>query len=76
MQSISLTVITPNYASQLTTKKNVTLLHDGQNEFIYQFKPKKYPAMYLYSLQKALVLYADDEKSIPLFIKKIKTVSN
>ncbi len=64
------------YASQLTTKKNVTLLHDARNEFIYQFKPKKYPAMYLYSLKKALILYADDEKSIPFFIKKIKSVAN
>jgi peroxiredoxin len=60
------------YGPILLTKKNVTLLHDAQNEFIYKFKPKKYPAMYLYSVQKSLVLYADDEKSIPLFLKKIQ----
>ena len=61
------------FGPQLTGKKNVTILHDSQNEFIYKFKPKKYPSLFLYSQNKTLMLYDDDEKSLNKFLEKIRS---
>jgi len=55
----------------LVSKKNVTILQDTRNEFISKFKPRKYPSMFLYSPEKRLVLYDDNEKNIDQFAKKI-----
>ncbi len=59
-------------APNLVTKKNVTILRDHQNEFINKFKPRKYPSLFLYSADKKLILYEDDEKQLPVFLKHIK----
>ena len=61
------------YGPVLPGKKNVMLLHDTQNEFIYKFKPKKYPSMFLYSQNRKLMLYDDDEKNVNKFLEKIQT---
>ncbi len=61
------------YGTQLKDKSNVTILQDTLQEFIVKFKPKKYPAMFLYSPQKELILYSDDEKEVPKFLKQINT---
>jgi peroxiredoxin len=61
------------YGNRLTAKKNVTLLQDFKNEFIGKFGPRKYPSIFLYSTKKKLILYEDDEKSLPRFSKQINT---
>ena len=58
--------------NNLSSKKNIIFLQDAQNEFIRKFGPKKYPSLFLYSAQKKLILYDDDEKKLPVFFEKIK----
>lgn len=60
------------YGSALKTKPNITLLQDKKNEFILKFKPKKYPGLFLYSAQKKLILYSDDDDGIQKMAKAIK----
>ncbi len=67
--------ITPflsKYGGNLTAKKNVTVLLDAKQEFINKFKPRKYPSIFLYSKTKDLLIYADEEEHLPLFVQKIK----
>ena len=61
------------YGPDLIRQKNVTLLQDLKNELITKFKPKKYPSLFLYSAQKTLILYDDDEQHVPFFLQKIKS---
>ena len=56
----------------LLSKNNVLLLQDTRYDFISKFKPRKSPGMFLYSADKKLLLYGDDEKKIDQFLKKIK----
>lgn len=60
------------YAPNLPGKKNITMLRDLQYEFIKKFKPRKYPSMLLYSAEKKLILYEDDEGNMSKFVKLIK----
>lgn len=60
------------YGNQLMGKSNVTILQDTLQEFIVKFKPEKYPAMFLYSPQRELIMYSDDEKQVSKFVKKIR----
>ena len=60
------------YGSQLLGEKNVTILQDLNNEFIIKFKPRKYPSLFLYSANKQLMMYDDDEKKLPKFLKLLK----
>lgn len=59
------------YGNNLKGKRNITLLLDLNNEFIRKFKPRKYPSMFLYSTQKKLLLYDDNEQTLPRFSKII-----
>ena len=59
------------YGKNLLNKRNVTLLQDMNNEFIRKFKPRKYPSMFLYSAQRKLILYDDNEQTLPRFSKII-----
>lgn len=59
------------YGPNLNGKKNVTLLQDLKNEFIDKFKPRKYPSMFLYSAEKKLIDYEDNEESMFRFSKHI-----
>jgi peroxiredoxin len=61
------------HGPDLIRQKNVTLLQDLKNELITKFKPKKYPSLFLYSAQKTLILYDDDEQHVPVFLQKIKS---
>lgn len=63
------------YGNQLKGKSNVTILQDTLQEFIVKFKPQKYPAMFLYSPQRELIMYSDDEKQVPKFVKRIQEES-
>lgn len=58
------------YGSRIKAKNNVTILQDYKSEFIIKFRPRKYPSLFLYSAQNKLLLYDDDEKHLPLFVKK------
>ena len=61
------------YGPQLENKTNVTILRDTRNEFIIKFSPVKYPSLFLFSAQRKLILYDDDEKSLEEFTKKINS---
>jgi len=61
------------YGVKLKDKKNVTLLNDKNAEFIYKFKPRKYPSMFLYSKEKQLIAYEDNEESIFRFVNAISS---
>ena len=60
------------FGNRLLLKQNRLLLQDKKNEFIQKFTPKKYPSLFLYSPTGKLLLYDDEEKNLPLFLKKIK----
>ena len=59
------------YAPQIKIQKNVVILQDNLYQFISKFKPKRYPAMFLYSAQKKLLDYDDNEENVDRFVKKI-----
>lgn len=60
------------YAPTLSGRNNVMLLQDTRNEFISKFRPKKYPSLFLYSAKRDLILYDDEEKSLPKFAEQVK----
>lgn len=59
--------------SKLIAKKNVTVLADNQNQFIGKFLPKKFPSMFLFGVNRQLMIYTDEEKDIPVILEKIKS---
>ena len=61
------------YGKNLPTQKNVTILQDSKNQFITQFNPRKYPSVFLYSAQKKLLLYDDEDQYLEKFFKIIST---
>jgi len=52
------------YGPTLKAQKNVFLLQDHLNQFIEKFKPRRYPAMFVYSSEKKLLDYEDNEESV------------
>ncbi len=60
------------YGKNLSGQKNVTILQDFKNQFITQFGPRKYPSVFLYSAQKKLLLYDDEDMYLEKFFKIIK----
>jgi peroxiredoxin len=59
------------YGKNLLKQKNVTILQDSRNQFITQFGPRKYPSVFLYSAQKKLLLYDDEDQYLEKFFKLI-----
>jgi len=59
------------YGNNLSGKKNVVFLQDLNNEFISKFGPRKYPSMFLYSPEKKLVMYNDNEENLFRFFQQI-----
>lgn len=58
-------------APQLAKQPNVLLLRDTRQQFITLFQPKKFPSLFLYSTNQQLVLYSNEEKDLPVFLKLI-----
>jgi len=58
-------------AKNLAKMKNVTILQDLKNQFITRFQPRKYPSVFLFSAQKKLIMYDDEEKNVPKFLQEI-----
>lgn len=63
------------FGGNLTSKKNVIILQDPKFDFMNKFKPRKYPSIFLYSTDKRLLVYEDNEKSLPVILEKIKKSS-
>jgi peroxiredoxin len=63
------------YGNNLKDKKNVTLLQDPQYEFMRKFRPRKYPALFLYSTDKKLLLYEDNEQNMFRFLQQINALA-
>lgn len=63
------------YGKVLSNKKNVIQLQDHGGEFLSKFQPRKYPAMFLYSREKKLMRYEDNEDTMFRFYKEINTAS-
>jgi peroxiredoxin len=60
------------YGKPFLAMKNVRLLQDKDRIFIPAFKPLKYPAMFLYSVDKRLKIYTSDEHDIPKIMSLLK----
>ncbi len=67
----SITNFFNQYGKNLPAQKNVTILQDSKNQFITQFGPRKYPSVFLYSAQKKLRLYDDEDQYLEKFFKII-----
>ena len=65
----SITNFFNQYGKNLPAQKNVTILQDSKNQFITQFGPRKYPSVFLYSAQKKLRLYDDEDQYLEKFFK-------
>ena len=52
------------YTKHLKSQKNVLLLIDNKNQFIVKFKPRQYPAMFLYSMDNTLIDYEDNSETV------------
>ena len=52
------------YTKHLKSQKNVVLLMDTKSQFIVQFKPRRYPAMFLYSADNMLIDYEDNPETV------------
>lgn len=61
------------YGKNLPGQKNITILQDTKNQFITQFGPRKYPSVFLYSAQKKLLLYDDEDMYLEKFFKIINS---
>ena len=59
------------YGINLKDKRNVTVLQDPQYEFMRKFRPRKYPALFLYSTDRKLLLYEDNEQNMFRFLQQI-----
>ena len=61
-----------SFGKDLKDKKNVRILQDLKYQFIPRFHPKRYPALFLYSGQKKLMLYTSDENEVDKVIAAAK----
>jgi hypothetical protein len=52
------------YARQLRQQKNVLLLQDPTSTSVMRFNPIRYPSLFLYSSEKSLLDYEDNEDTI------------
>jgi len=67
-----LSLFLDKYGGALKTQKNVLLLQDNLNQFIVRFKPRKYPAMMLYSPKGVLLDYEDNPESVFRIVNRLR----
>ena len=60
------------YGGALKGQKNVLLLQDNLNQFIVRFKPRRYPAMMLYSPKGQLIDYEDNPESVFRIVNRLR----
>lgn len=58
-------------AKNLLNYNNVTILQDLRDQFIKLFGPRKYPSVFLYSSDKKLLCYDDEDLYLDKFFKII-----
>lgn len=63
------------YGKILYNKKNVTLLQDRGDEFLRKFQPRRFPGMFLYSVEEKLMRYEDNEDTMFRFYKELNLVA-
>jgi peroxiredoxin len=66
-----LSLFMDKYGGAMKGWKNVLLLQDSLNQFIVRFKPRRYPAMMLYSPKGQLIDYEDNPESVFRFVKAL-----
>jgi hypothetical protein len=66
-----LSLFIDKYGGAMKGWKNVLLLRDNLNQFIVRFKPRRYPAMMLYSPKGQLIDYEDNPESVFRFVKAL-----
>ena len=52
------------YAPRLRAQQNVVFLQDAGSQYILRFNPIRYPSLYLYSPEKSLLDYEDNEETL------------
>jgi peroxiredoxin len=60
-----------SYGPHIKAQSNVVLLQDKHNQFITKFTPRKYPSMFLFSPEKKLIDYEDNEEAMFRFVNAI-----
>ena len=73
--SDTITRFIKQYAPVFYGKQNVTILQDSKDEFLDKFQPIRYPGMFLYTPDKKLVDYEDNEEAMFRFINTLNKVS-
>ena len=68
----SIDYFTSTFAKQLSQQKNVKVLQDRDKVFIMAFRPKKYPAMYLYGADRNLQFTSSEEKDVAKILQMAK----
>lgn len=67
-----LSLFMDKYGGALKGQKNVLLLQDNLNQFIVRFKPRRYPAMMLYSPKGQLIDYEDNPESVFRIVNRLR----
>jgi AhpC/TSA family len=60
------------YAPRLRAQQNVVFLQDASSQYMLRFKPIRYPSLYLYSPEKTLLDYEDNENTVFRIERAIK----
>lgn len=67
----SIDYFTSTFAKELVKQKNVKVLQDRDKVFIMAFRPRQYPALYLYGANQRLVFTSSKDTDLPKFFKLI-----
>ncbi len=68
---LQINIFLNQFGSNLSGKRNVTILQDCKYEFIKIFGPRKYPSVFIYSSAQKLLLYDDEDLQLEKFFKII-----